>query len=188
MPAARRRPKGREPTQPYPRVKKDQRSEQSSERRDTMKVKEIMSGEPRVCSPDTNLAAAAALMLAADCGILPVLSGGKLAGVVTDRDMFIALATRNKPASQLKIEDVLQQPVHTCGPDDDVKAALETMKQQRVRRLPVEGLGGTVVGVISMNDIVLAAGPKKAISDADVAKTLRSICAHGHPAPTIVAA
>ncbi len=153
-----------------------------------MKVKEIMSGEPRMCSPDTNFAAAAALMLEADCGILPVISSGKLSGVVTDRDMFIALATRNKPASQLRIGDVIQQPVHTCSPDDDVQTVLETMKQHRVRRLPVEGFGGTVVGVISMNDIALAAGARKGLSDADVANTLRAICAHQFCTDTAISA
>ena len=66
-----------------------------------MKVKDIMTGEPRVCSPETNLAAAAALMLDGDCGILPVMEDGKLVGVVTDRDMYIALATRNKRASEV---------------------------------------------------------------------------------------
>jgi hypothetical protein len=47
-----------------------------------------------------------------------------------------------------------------CEPDDDVQTALATMKPHHVRRLPVEGFGGTVAGVISMNDILLAAGKK----------------------------
>jgi CBS domain-containing protein len=153
-----------------------------------VKVKDIMTPEPRTCSPDTNLAAAAALMLDADCGILPVTDGGRLVGIVTDRDMFIALATRNQLASQLRVGDVARQTVYTCGPDDDVQAALATMKQHCVRRLPVEGFGGTVMGVISMNDILLAAGPRKPVRDADVADTLRTICAHHHPAPHIAAA
>ena len=42
-----------------------------------------MTGEPRTCSLSTNLAAAAALMLDGDCGILPVVENGKLFGVVT---------------------------------------------------------------------------------------------------------
>ena len=61
-----------------------------------MHVKDIMTPDPRVCSPGTNLAAAAELMLDGDCGILPVVEDGKLVGVVTDRDMYIALATRDK--------------------------------------------------------------------------------------------
>lgn len=153
-----------------------------------MKVREIMTGEPRTCSPDTNLAAAAALMLDGDCGILPVLEDGKLIGVVTDRDMYIALATRDRRASKLTVGEVVQAPVFTCGPDDDVQTALETMKQHGVRRLPVEGFGRTVMGIVSMNDIVLASGPRKPVRDADVVNTLQAICAHHHPAAHVTAA
>jgi CBS domain-containing protein len=147
-----------------------------------------MTGEPRTCSLGTNLAAAAALMLDGDCGILPVVEDGKLVGVVTDRDMYIALATRNTRASEVTVREVVQTPVYTCGPDDDVQAALETMKQHCVRRLPVEGFGASIMGIISLNDIVLASGPRKAVRDADVVSTLQAICVHHHPSPHIAAA
>ena len=62
-----------------------------------MKAKEIMTGAPLTCSPGTNLAAAAALMLDGDCGILPVVDHDKLVGVVTDRDLFIALGYSRPP-------------------------------------------------------------------------------------------
>jgi CBS domain-containing protein len=153
-----------------------------------VKVKDIMTGEPRTCSPDTNLAAAAALMLDGDCGILPVVQDGKLVGVVTDRDMYIALATRNTRASDVAVGEVVQTPVYTCGPDDDVQAALDTMRQHCIRRLPVAGFGGTVLGIVSMNDIVLAAGPRKPVRDAEVVSTLQTICAHRHPTPHVAAA
>lgn len=153
-----------------------------------MKVKELMTVEPRVCARDTNLAAAAALMLDGDCGILPVVDEGTLAGVVTDRDLYIALATRNVRASQLTVGDVLQAPAHSCGPDDDVQTALATMKQHRVRRLTVEGFGGIVVGVISLNDIARVAGAKKPVRDAEVVEALQAICTHHEPKPHIVAA
>ena len=153
-----------------------------------MKIKEIMTGEPRTCSLDTNLAAAAALMLDGDCGILPVVDDGKLVGVVTDRDMYIALATRNQRASESTVREVVQTPVYTCGPDDDVQGALQTMKQHCVRRLPVEGFGGTIMGIVSMNDIVLASGPRKPVRDTDVLNTMQAICTHHHPTPHIAAA
>jgi CBS domain-containing protein len=152
-----------------------------------MKVREIMTREPRVAGPETTLAAAGALMLDGDCGILPVVDeAGQLVGVVTDRDMFIALATRDKRASEVTVGDVMQQPVWTCGPDDDVKAALATMKPHRVRRLPVEGFGGSVLGVVSMNDIVLATGPSRPVHDTEVVTTLRAICSHRHVARHVV--
>jgi CBS domain-containing protein len=153
-----------------------------------MKIKDIMSTEPRTSSPDTSLAAAAAVMLDGDCGILPVVEDDKLVGVVTDRDMFIALATRNVCASQITVGEVMQGPVCTCGPDDDVMAALETMRKHCLRRLPVEGFGGTIIGIVSINDIVLISGARKAVRDGDVVSTLQAICAHRHPAPRIAAA
>ena len=153
-----------------------------------MKVKDIMTAQPTTCAPNTNLAAAAELMLEADCGILPVIEDGKLAGEVTDRDMFIALATRDKRASEMTVGQVAGTQVFTCQPDDDVHGALATMKQHRIRRLPVEGFGGTILGVVSMNDILLAAGPRKAVRNDDVVDTYQAICAHHHPTPHVTAA
>jgi CBS domain-containing protein len=153
-----------------------------------MKVKNLMTPEPRACSRGTNLAEAAALMLDADCGILPVVDEqGKLVGVVTDRDMFIALATRNKLASQLTVDDVARRRVFTCGPDDDVQTALAALKRHQVRRLPVEGFAGTVAGIVSMNDILRAAG-KKGVGNAEIVDTFQAICAHHHPTPHVTAA
>ena len=154
-----------------------------------MKIKDLMTREPATCAPTTNLAVAAKLMLDADCGILPVVDDeGRLVGVVTDRDMYIALATRNRLASQVTVGEVARQQVFTCALDDDVQTALATMKQHRVRRLPVEGFGGTVAGIVSMNDILLAAGPRKAVSSNEVIETFQSICAHHHPVPHVTAA
>jgi CBS domain-containing protein len=153
-----------------------------------MKVSNLMTAEPRTCTRGTNLAQAAALMLDADCGILPVVDErGKLIGVVTDRDMYIALATRNTLASELTVGEVASRQVFTCGPDDDVQDALATMKQHHVRRLPVEGFGGTVAGIVSMNDILLAAG-RKGVGNAEIVDTFQAICAHHHPTPHVTAA
>jgi CBS domain-containing protein len=153
-----------------------------------VKVKDLMTVEPRTCAPGTNLAATAVLMLDGDCGILPVVDDGKLVGVVTDRDLYIALATRNRLASDVTVGEVFQAPVYTCEPEDEVQAALATMKQHRVRRLPVEGFGGTVSGIISMNDILLAAGARKPVRDAEVVEALQAICGHHHPEPHVTAA
>jgi len=142
-----------------------------------MKVKEIMTKQPQVASPRTTLAEAAHLLWIGDCGILPIVEKGKLMGVVTDRDMFVALATRNTPASQLTIGDVATGTVWACAPDDDIHVALDIMKTRRVRRLPVVDRG-TLVGIVSMNDIVLAAGPDSAVRDGEVVDTFKAICAH----------
>lgn len=153
-----------------------------------MKVKEIMTTEPRSCTPDMTVAEAAHLMWDGDCGILPVVDDGTLVGVVTDRDMYIALATQNARASQLRVGAVATTKVATCAPEDDVRTALAAMKQARVRRLPVVGFGGTVMGILSMNDILRAAGAGKGVANGEIVETLQAICAHHHPAPHVVAA
>ena len=72
-----------------------------------MKVKDIMTGEPRTCSLDTTLAAAAALMLDGDCGIPPMVTDGKLFGVVTDRDIVLASGPR-PPVRDAEVVSTLQ--------------------------------------------------------------------------------
>lgn len=153
-----------------------------------MKVKDIMMTDVKMCTPGTTVAEAAHLMWDGDCGILPVVDNGKLVGVVTDRDMYIALATRNARAAQLQVGALATTNVSTCAPEDDVHAALATMKKARVRRLPVVGFGGTVLGILSMNDIVLAAGSDTAVRNEEVVETLQAICAHHHPVPHVIAA
>jgi CBS domain-containing protein len=153
-----------------------------------LRVKEIMTSEPRTCTAGTNLCVAAELMIEGDCGILPVVENELLTGVVTDRDLFIALGTRNRRASELTVGDVVQTPAVTCGPDDDVHSALIAMKDHSVRRLPVVASDGVLVGMLSIDDILRAAGPQKPVRRADVIETLQSICGRHHPAAHVVAA
>ena len=146
-----------------------------------MKVSDLMTQHPVTCSPETNLSEAAALMLQGDCGILPVVADGQLCGVVTDRDLFIALGTRNRQPSAVTVAEVVTGAVVTCSPDDDIHNVLATMKQHAIRRVPVLGFGGTVIGMVSLNDLVLAAGPRKAVQGVEVVDTLKAICSHHHP-------
>jgi CBS-domain-containing membrane protein len=75
--------------------------------------------------------------------------------VVTDRDLCIAVATKNRLASEIPVREVTTGKVHACRPDDDVKSALKTMRNEKVLRLPVVNDEGKLQGVISMNDIMI---------------------------------
>jgi CBS domain-containing protein len=155
-----------------------------------MKVKDIMTANPRICTPQTTLAEAAQLMWEGDCGMLPVVGdANRLVGVVTDRDLFMALGTRNARASELTVGAVATQKPATSTPDADIQAALSTMKEARVRRLPIVADGGTVTGVLSMNDVVLEAGTSQGRGRDAVIETLQAICAHQqYPATRAVGA
>jgi CBS domain-containing protein len=151
-----------------------------------MRVKDIMTSEPRTCAPETSAAAAAQLMWDADCGILPIVTDGQLVGVVTDRDLYIALATQNRLPSELRVADVVTRAVVTCEPEDDIHAVLNAMKAHRVRRLPVVGLDGSVLGIVSIDDLVRVAGPRRVVTNEQVIEALQGICA-AHLAASIVA-
>jgi CBS domain-containing protein len=153
-----------------------------------MKVKDAMTTDVRICTPDTTLAEAGRLMWDGDCGILPVVDDGALIGVVTDRDLFIALATQNERAASVRIGAVATMTVAACAPDDDLQDALAIMRHVRVRRLPVVGFGTSLLGILSMNDIVMAIAKSDDVSCEDVVQTLQAIFAQHHPAPHIVAA
>lgn len=153
-----------------------------------MKVKDLMTTEPKVCTPDTTVAEAAHLMWEADCGMLPVVDEGELLGVVTDRDMYIALATRDERAAHLRVGAVATRPAISCAPEDHVSDALAAMRHARVRRLPVVGFGSIVLGVLSIDDVLRAVGVDESVRGDEVIHTLQAICSQHHPARHVVAA
>ena len=153
-----------------------------------MKVQDIMTREPTTCPSDTTLDAAVTLMWQADCGILPVVDDGRLVGVVTDRDMVIALGTRDVRPSQMPVGLIARTQVVTCAPGDDIHAALAAMKRAHVRRVPVVGAGARVLGILSIDGVVLAAGVNSDVRNEEVVDTLRDICETHHPVPRVVRA
>jgi CBS domain-containing protein len=148
-----------------------------------MKVVDMMMGTPYFCRPETNLGSATEMMWTGNCGFLPVVGNeGKVVGVVTDRDICIALGTRGRPSGEVTVVDVMSPKVYSCAPDDDVRTALGTMRDGRVRRLPVISKEG-LVGVISMDDILLRADAPGAarvgaVSSQEIVDAFRAINTH----------
>lgn len=126
-----------------------------------MKVHDLMVWEPESCRPESNVAEAAMIMWHKDCGFVPVVessSDKKLVGVITDRDICMATAIKHKEPHSIRVGEVMTRTPFTCSPTDDVRIALQHMKEGRVRRLPVTDESGKLRGVISLNDLLLAAG------------------------------
>jgi CBS domain-containing protein len=148
-----------------------------------MKIKEIMTSGVKSCSIDTNLATAAKIMWEEDCGAVPVTDGrGNVVGMITDRDICIAAATRPRAEGDIQIREVLSRPLQACSPTDEVQAALETMKTQQLRRLPVVDGSGRLEGIVSLHDIAMQAkGRQAGVSAADVLDTYIAITTQPHP-------
>ena len=147
-----------------------------------MKVQEVMTQDVKSCFPDTNLATAAALMWQNDCGVLPVVvNGGNPVGVITDRDIAIAVGTRGRRPQELRVDEVMKGPLVACAPDDDVHTALKTMRKDKLRRLPVVTAEGALKGILSINDVVVHAQKgNKDLDYDDVVSTFKAICEHPH--------
>lgn len=149
-----------------------------------MKVQEIMTRDVESCSPETNLAAAAMMMWRTDCGVIPVRDGnGEVRGLITDRDICMAVATQHRLADEIRVGEVMTGRVHAVKPGDDVTVAAERMRSERVRRLPVVDDEGRLAGVVSINDLVLNADSssrarRDRISTEDVMSVLRAVCGH----------
>lgn len=121
-----------------------------------MKVQEIMTTNVRSCRADANLGTAANLMLDNDCGFAPVVDEwGIVVGVLTDRDVCLAVARRGCPASEIPVAEVCSGRVYSCAPSDDIHVALHTMRNARVHRLPVTDSASRLRGILSMTDVLL---------------------------------
>lgn len=140
-----------------------------------MLVKDVCRRDVKARGPEDTLAEGAASMCTFDCGIMPVVDDDRrLLGVVTDRDICMAVATRDQRASQLRLREVMTSDLVRCGPDDELSDALRRMARAQVRRLPVVAPDGTLLGMLSITDVL-----RRSAEDVDLARnamnTLRAI-------------
>jgi CBS domain-containing protein len=151
-----------------------------------MMVRELMRSSPRSIRPAASLADAGRVMEEARCGALPVVGDGeeeRVVGMLTDRDLCLAVALRDRRPSEIAVREVISGDVHTCRPDEDVRDALATMGDHRVRRLPVVDAVGRLVGLLSFDDLAASAGPRPNGSGdfllpAEIAETLMILAQH----------
>ena len=147
-----------------------------------MKVKEIMTAKVKSCSQTAHLAAVAEVMRKSNCGALPVVDGDeKVIGMITDRDICLAMSQKDRDPSRSKVSEVISGEVYDCAPGDEVKNALKTMRKKKVKRLPVVNGAGALKGILSIGDILLRARKAKGKksqkpSYKDLARTLQAIC------------
>ncbi len=156
-----------------------------------MKVEQIMTTDVKYCTENDSLNRAAQLMWENDCGCVPVLAidgQAKLTGVVTDRDICMAAYTQGKSLFDIPVATAMAHKIISCKPSDNLRQAEALMSQNHVRRLPVTDEKGTLVGIVSINDLALEAeheaGAKKGapeLLETEVAETLAAICEHRTP-------
>src|SRR3954462_10221133 len=115
-----------------------------------------MGTDVEFVSADDTVEQAARKMADLDIGALPVCNPEKrLEGMITDRDIAVKVVAAGQDPKSTKVRDLADQPeVVTIGADDSIDEALRTMKDKKVRRLPVID-GRQVVGMISQGDLAV---------------------------------
>jgi CBS domain-containing protein len=144
-----------------------------------MKVRDLMTRDVRTCQADDDLAVAGRTMAHAGCGALPVRGpGGEVVGFLTDRDLCAYVCEKDRRPSEMKVAEVMHREVWACAPDHDVEEALAIMRRHHVRRLPVLDDANRIVGLVSIDDVVMLSRPVVSAhdgpADTEVARTLRS--------------
>lgn len=130
-----------------------------------MKVSDAMAHTISCASPADRVQDAARAMRDEDAGFLPVVDGGRLVGVLTDRDIVLrCIAEESVDARTATVGELMSTAVRTIAPEDSLEEAARIMNEGEVRRLPVVDDGGRVVGVLSHGNLVQATsgtGPAK---------------------------
>lgn|SRR5512143_4015464 len=117
-----------------------------------MKVREAMTQDVRLASPDQTICDAAKIMAQIDAGALPVEQDDRLVGVITDRDIAVRAVAAGK-APDTKVRDVMSREVLYCYDDQDLDAVIRNMGTIKVRRLPVVNRDKRLVGIVSFGDL-----------------------------------
>jgi CBS domain-containing protein len=124
-------------------------------------VRDAMTTNPSTIDADQDVAAAAKLMKEQDVGVAPIVEGGQLFGVLTDRDITVKVVAEGKDPQSTKVRDIASKDVITIDPQQDLDEALRMMAQHQVRRLPVVEEDGKIVGILAQADVALQAEEAK---------------------------
>jgi CBS domain-containing protein len=122
-----------------------------------MKVGEVMTANVVTIGPEATLTEAARRMRVLDVGPLPVSDGGRLVGMLTDRDIAVRATAEGCDPETTRVSDVMTRDVVCCFEHDDVRQAARSMARYRKRRLVVVDAAGRVVGIVSLGDLALRA-------------------------------
>jgi len=118
------------------------------------KLKDLMSRDVKVISPDMSIREAAREMRDGDFGMLPVGENDRMIGTISDRDIAIRAVAEGKDTGT-KVRDVMSEGIAWAFEDDSVEEAAKIMSKRQVRRLPVVDRDKRLVGIVALGDFAV---------------------------------
>ena len=115
-------------------------------------IRDLMTSNVETVSPDQTAKDAAAFMLSADTGSIPVCENDKVIGMITDRDIAVR-GVANGKGPDCSVRDLMSSDVICARDTDDAHQIAHKMGQAQVRRLPVLDASDKLVGMVSLGDL-----------------------------------
>jgi CBS domain-containing protein len=120
-----------------------------------MDVREVMTPDVVIASPDDTLQHAAEMMVDIDAGVLPVGEKDRLVGMLTDRDITVRAVAAGKSPAECRVREIMSPEIRYIYEDESLEDAARNMSELQIRRLPVLNRDKRLVGIVSLGDLAL---------------------------------
>ena len=120
-----------------------------------MQLNRIMTEYVEVIAPEMSIQEAAEQMRSLDVGVLPVCNGGRLVGMLTDRDLAVRAVVDGRDPKSTTVEEIMTRQIAFCFEDQDIEEAERVMEKNQIRRLPVLDHDNRIVGIVSLGDLAI---------------------------------
>jgi CBS domain-containing protein len=130
-------------------------------------IKDAMSTKPTSLSANSTLADAARQMRDLDIGDVLIEEGGRLAGIVTDRDLVVRAMAEGRDVTS-KLGDIVSSEVVCITPTDTADDAIRIMRERALRRVPVVE-NGRPIGIVSLGDLAGERDPRSVLGEISTA-------------------
>lgn len=122
-----------------------------------MQIRDLMTRDVQTVGPADSIRRAAEMMDSLNVGSLPVCDGGRVVGMVTDRDITVRATSAGRAPDDCKVDEVMTTDVHCCYEDDVVTDVARLMGNVQIRRVPVLDADDRLVGIVALGDIATEA-------------------------------
>ncbi|MFJ1812455.1 MULTISPECIES: CBS domain-containing protein [unclassified Streptomyces] len=139
----------------------------------TQHVSDIMTSNLVTVEPQTSVTAVARMMRDENVGAVLVTDGERLRGLVSDRDLVVRAVAGGGDPNDTTVAEACSDDLVTVGPDDDLRVAVQVMREHSVRRVPVVDEGQHPVGIVSIGDLAIERDAESALGDISAARPNR---------------
>ena len=130
----------------------------------TVSIREVMTKDPITIEESATVVEAAKAMKNADIGPTLITSGGRLQGIITDRDIAVRVVAEGQDPNTVKAIDIASTDLVTVSPDAEAGDAVRLMKEKNIRRVAVVE-NDQPVGIVSIGDLAIALDPNSVLAD-----------------------